>query len=209
MKLVAPSLLTITEEQITIKHLYTEKKMIPLNLYLESCTEDEAREVVGEYGNAIKQLAAVNIFPGDMLLKNFGVTRMKRVVFYDYDEIMFLTDCNFRIIPEARNEEDEFSSTPWYSVGENDIFPEEFRRFLIGRREVRILFDELHSDIFNVKFWKRMQNLQLRGIVVDVFPYRKHKRFQKRFRAIRSKFEGWEYYGKKEAEERQSKQEVE
>ncbi|MEL6925693.1 MAG: bifunctional isocitrate dehydrogenase kinase/phosphatase, partial [Bacteroidota bacterium] len=108
---VIPSLLEISEDIVKIKHLYTEKKMVPLNLYLESCTEEEAREAVDEYGNAIKQLAAANIFPGDMLLKNFGVTHMKRVVFYDYDEICFVTDCNFRIIPEARNEEEEMSAT--------------------------------------------------------------------------------------------------
>ncbi len=194
---VVPSLIEITEDIVKIKHLYTEKKMIPLNMYLDDCSENEAREVVGEYGNAIKQLAAANIFPGDMLLKNFGVTKMKRVVFYDYDEICFVTDCNFRIIPDARTEEEEMSATPWYSVGENDIFPEEFRRFLIGRREVRAMFDELHEDIFDVKLWKRMQALQHKGIVVDVFPYRRHQRFRSRFKAIRSQYEGWESYGEK------------
>jgi isocitrate dehydrogenase kinase/phosphatase len=156
--------------------------MIPLNLFLENCTPEEAEEVVEEYGNAIKQLAAVNIFPGDMLLKNFGVTRLKRVVFYDYDEISFVTDCNFRIIPEADDYYDELSSDPWYSVGENDIFPEEFRRFLIGNRTVRDLFFKLHDDIFDVKFWKEMQGIQERGEIIDVFPYRRRRRFINRFK---------------------------
>lgn len=178
---VVPSLLKITDTTIEIKHLYAEKKMIPLNLFLENCTPEEAEEVVEEYGNAIKQLAAVNIFPGDMLLKNFGVTRLKRVVFYDYDEISFVTDCNFRIIPEADDYYDELSSDPWYSVGENDIFPEEFRRFLIGNRAVRDLFFKLHDDIFDVKFWKEMQGIQERGEIIDVFPYRRRRRFINRF----------------------------
>ncbi len=178
---VAPSLLSVDEEKVEIKHLYIEKKMIPLNMFLENCTPEEAEEVVDEYGSAIKQLAAVNIFPGDMLLKNFGVTRLHRVVFYDYDEICFLTDCNFRVIPEARTYEEEMSDTPWYSVAENDIFPEEFRRFLIGNRMVRNLFFKLHGDIFDVKFWKDMQEKQFRGEIVDVFPYRRQQRFQNRF----------------------------
>jgi isocitrate dehydrogenase kinase/phosphatase len=134
LKEVAPSLLLIKEKTLEIKHLYAEKKMIPLNLYLSKASHEDA----------IKQLAAANIFPGDMLLKNFGVTRMKRVVFYDYDEIVMLTDCNFRIIPEARDDFEELSSDPWYSVGENDIFPEEFKRFLIGDPRVKALFFKLH-----------------------------------------------------------------
>jgi len=177
----APSLLHVDDKKVEIKHLYIEKKMIPLNMFLENCSPEEAEEVVDEYGNAIKQLAAVNIFPGDMLLKNFGVTRLHRVVFYDYDEICFLTDCNFRVIPEPRTYEEEMSDTPWYSVGENDIFPEEFRRFLIGNRMVRNLFFKLHGDIFDVKFWKDMQEKQFRGEIVDVFPYRRKQRFRNRF----------------------------
>ncbi|MEL7021898.1 MAG: bifunctional isocitrate dehydrogenase kinase/phosphatase, partial [Bacteroidota bacterium] len=126
---VAPSKIVLTEDTVEILHLYVEKKMTPLNIYLNNATLEEAEDAIIEYGKAIKQLAAANIFPGDMLLKNFGVTRLRRVVFYDYDEIGFLTDYNFRVIPEARTEEEEMSATPWYSVGENDIFPEEFRRF--------------------------------------------------------------------------------
>ena len=175
---VAPSKLIIKENTVEILHLYVEKKMIPLNLFLEKATLEEAEEVIIEYGRAIKQLAAANIFPGDMLLKNFGVTRLKRVVFYDYDEIGFLTDYNFRIIPEARNEYEEMSSTPWYSVGENDVFPEEFRRFLIGRRDIREIFFKKHADLFDVKFWRTMQKRLKAGEIIDVFPYRQRLRFK-------------------------------
>lgn len=177
---VAPSLVEIDEEndRIVIKHLYTERRMIPLNMYLDEATDDaKAREAVDEYGNAIKQLAAANIFPGDMLLKNFGVTRHRRVVFYDYDEIAFLTECNFRRIPEPRDYYEEYSSEAWYSVAENDIFPEEFRKFLIGHNHIRKMFFELHGDIFDIVFWKEMQNRIKNGEVVDIFPYRRRKRF--------------------------------
>ena len=188
LKEVAPSLLEIKENTLEIKHLYAEKKMIPLNLYLEKATYEQAEEVVDEYGNAIKQLAAANIFPGDMLLKNFGVTRMKRVVFYDYDEIAMLTDCNFRIIPEARDDFEELASEPWYSVGENDIFPEEFARFLIGDPRVKELFFKLHKDIFGVDFWIKIQKRIRKGDIVDVFPYRRYKRFKVRFRHTTNQF---------------------
>lgn len=178
LQTVAPSKIIVKENTIEILHIYVEKKMIPLNLYLKQVSIEEAEEAIIEYGNAIKQLAAANIFPGDMLLKNFGVTRLKRVVFYDYDEIGFLTDFNFRIIPEARDEYEEMSSTPWYSVGENDIFPEEFRRFLIGDRQIRALFFKHHPDIFEVKFWKDTQERLRKGEIIDVFPYRQHLRFK-------------------------------
>ena len=173
----APSKIILSEETIEIKHLYVEKKMIPLNLYLETASISEAHEVIGEYGKAIKQLAAVNIFPGDMLLKNFGVTRLKRVVFYDYDEIGFLTDYNFRLIPEPRDEFEEMSATPYYHVGVNDIFPEEFPRFLIGNAELRDIFFKLHGDLYSVQYWHQVQAQLRRKEILEVYPYRDSERF--------------------------------
>jgi isocitrate dehydrogenase kinase/phosphatase len=137
LKAVAPSALTLTADKLVIKHLYTERKMIPLNLYLDQADEQQTRLALEEYGNAIRQLAAANIFPGDMLFKNFGVTRHGRVVFYDYDEICYMTECNFRQIPPPRYPEDEWSAEPWYSVAPNDIFPEEFATFLLQKPQVR------------------------------------------------------------------------
>ncbi|MCB0567915.1 MAG: bifunctional isocitrate dehydrogenase kinase/phosphatase [Phaeodactylibacter sp.] len=183
----APSKVALEEDMVKIKHLYIEKKMIPLNLYLETASPEQAEEVINEYGKAIKQLAAVNIFPGDMLLKNFGVTRLKRVVFYDYDEIGFLTDYNFRRIPEPRDYYDELSSEPWYSVGSNDVFPEEFPRFLIGRQDIRELFYKLHGDLYDVTFWRKVQERLRAGEIFDVFPYRQRLRFKKMFRKEKNK----------------------
>jgi isocitrate dehydrogenase kinase/phosphatase len=177
----APSKIRIVDGEVEIRHLYIEKKMYPLNLYLDEVSPQEAREAIKEYGKAIKQMAAVNIFPGDMLLKNFGVTRLNRVVFYDYDEIGFLTDYNFRYIPEARTEEEEMSGEPWYSVGPMDVFPEEFPRFLIGRADIRKMFYELHGDLYDVKFWVDVQKRLRKGEIMDVFPYRQRLRFKKRF----------------------------
>jgi isocitrate dehydrogenase kinase/phosphatase len=174
---VAPSQLTITDTEIIIEHLYTERRMEPLNLYLRTADDQQIINVMDEYGNAIKQLAAANIFPGDMLLKNFGVTRHGRVVFYDYDEICHLTECNFRIIPHPRNEQEEMASTPWYAVKEFDIFPEEFRLFFSGNPKAKKAFDDLHGDLYDVQTWQDMQNQIIAGQVVDVFPYRQRKRF--------------------------------
>lgn len=173
----APSKVSIVGNQVVIKHMYVEKRMIPLNIFLENASPAEAELVIDEYGKAIKQMAAVNIFPGDMLLKNFGVTTYKKVVFYDYDEIGFLTDYNFRRIPTARHYDDDMSSEPWYSVGPMDVFPEEFPRFLIGKPEIRNIFLRLHGDLFEPEFWIETQKRLRAGELVDVFPYPEELRF--------------------------------
>jgi isocitrate dehydrogenase kinase/phosphatase len=176
---VASSSVTLTDDLVVIHHLYTERLMTPLNLYLETASNEQIREVLDEYGNAIKQLAAANIFPGDMLLKNFGVTRHGRVVFYDYDEISYLTDVNFRTMPKPHTSEEEFSAETWYSVGPRDVFPEEFRRFLFGRPDIKRMFNEMHGELFDPYYWQGLQNAINAGEVMDVFPYRRKKRFMR------------------------------
>lgn len=174
---VAPSTVRLKDDKVIIEHCYTERMMTPLNLYLEQCDAEETRAVLKDYGNAIKQMAAANIFPGDMLLKNFGVTRHGRVIFYDYDEVCYLTECNFRHIPEALYPEQEMSDEPWYSVGPNDIFPEEFGPFLFADIRLRKLFYELHPELFDADYWKGLQNAIASGQVIDVYPYRNKQRF--------------------------------
>jgi isocitrate dehydrogenase kinase/phosphatase len=151
-------------------------------MYVDEADEDALREALDEYGNAIKQLAAANIFPGDMLLKNFGITRHGRVVFYDYDEICALTDVNFRAIPEPQTPEQEMASEPWYTVNPNDVFPEEFKRFLFGRRRIKEIFREMHGELFDPEYWRALQRAIREGKVMDVFPYRRKKRFARQQR---------------------------
>lgn len=174
----AASVVEVTEDRVHIRHLYTERLMIPLNLYIADADETELRSVLDEYGNAIRQLAAANIFPGDMLLKNFGVTRHGRVVFYDYDEICYLEEMNFREIPEPRTPEEEMSADVWYSVGPYDVFPEEFRKFLFGRRNIKQLFTDLHGELFAAPYWRSLQEDIKAGEIKNVFPYRRKKRFR-------------------------------
>lgn len=170
---VAPSTVEVEGDTVLIRHCWTERRMTPLNLYLENANPAQIREALDDYGLAIKQLAAANIFPGDMLLKNFGVTRHGRVVFYDYDEICFLTEANFRHIPQPRTPEDEMASEPWYSIGPLDVFPEEFPPFLFADASQRRLFDELHGEIYDADYWKALQASIASGKVIDVFPYRR------------------------------------
>ncbi len=176
---VAPSMIEEHGKALVIRHVYVERRMTPLNLYLHDATDEQVVAVMDEYGNAIKQLASANIFPGDMLLKNFGVTRHGRVVFYDYDEIVPLVDCNFRTIPPPRNEEEEMSGQPWYTVGPNDIFPEEFRLFFSGNQRARKVFDRLHGDLYEASFWQRLQQRIRDGYIEDFFPYRRKLRFDR------------------------------
>jgi len=169
---------TITRDLVTIKHLYIERRMRPLDLFIR---EDPigAREAMLDYGNALKDLAATNIFPGDPLLKNFGVTRHRRVIFYDYDEVSLLTDCNFRTMPPASCLEDELGADPWFHVGPADVFPEEFPRFLGLSDSLRDYFLAEHQSLFTAKFWQDMQNRSRAGEVLDVFPYRAERRVRK------------------------------
>ena len=172
-----PALLEEDESDIVIKHVYIERRMKPLNLYLDSADEERRENAVMEYGHAIKELAYANIFPGDMLFKNFGVTRFGRVVFYDYDEIEYMTDCNFRRIPEAPNPEAEMSGEPWYSVARTDVFPEEFGTFLLGNPETRRVFMKHHADLLAPEFWQQTRQKILDGFVPDFFPYPEEVRF--------------------------------
>lgn len=173
---VAPSTVEIQGDEVLVRHCWTERRMIPLNIYLDNAvTDQQIRHALDDYGWAIKQLAAANIFPGDMLLKNFGVTRHGRVVFYDYDEISYLTEVNFRVIPPPRYPEDEFAAEPWYSVAPNDVFPEEFPTFLFTDRAHRKIFRELHGDLFTASYWQGLQDAIREGTVIDVFPYKRRQ----------------------------------
>ncbi|MEY3721734.1 MAG: bifunctional isocitrate dehydrogenase kinase/phosphatase [Pseudomonadota bacterium] len=181
LKAVAPSLVEEEQDQIIVRHLYIERRMTPLNIWLtEAEAEGDQAKLehgVREYGNAIKDLVAANIFPGDMLYKNFGVTRQGRVVFYDYDEIEYITDCNFRDIPAPRNEEDEMASEPWYPVAKNDVFPEQFGVFLLGNPKVRETFMKYHADLLTADYWRQRKQRIEEGQVEDVFPYPQEIRF--------------------------------
>jgi len=176
-----PSQVEIEGERIIVKHLYIERRMVPLNMFLANAERagdvDLLEHGVFEYGNAIRDLVAANIFPGDMLYKNFGVTRHGRVVFYDYDEIEYLTDCHFRDIPQARNEEDEMAAEPWYPIGKHDVFPEQFGRFLLGNPKIRQVFMKHHADLLRRAWWQAHKDRIMGGEVEDVFPYPQHIRF--------------------------------
>jgi isocitrate dehydrogenase kinase/phosphatase len=173
-----PSLLEHESDALVIQHLYIERRMVPLNIYLQEATPVQMELAVFDYGNAIKDLVRANIFPGDMLWKNFGVTRHGKVVFYDYDEIEYLTDCNFRQVPAPRHEEDEISGEVWWPVGRKDVFPETFGPFLLGNPEVRAIFMKHHADLLNVAFWQEHKERILAGHVHDVFPYEAYKKFR-------------------------------
>ncbi len=172
-----PSQIEEDGDALVIRHVYIERRMIPLNIYLQDASAEQLEHAVIEYGNAIKDLVAANIFPGDMLWKNFGVTRGGKVVFYDYDEIEYITDCNFRRVPEPRNAEEEMSGEVWYSVAPCDVFPETFGPFLLGNQAVREVFMSHHADLLDVAFWQAQKARILAGHVPDVFPYETSRRF--------------------------------
>ncbi|MEJ0002582.1 MAG: bifunctional isocitrate dehydrogenase kinase/phosphatase [Pararobbsia sp.] len=177
----APSMLEYEGDTLVIRHLYIERRMTPLNLYLQNGSDADVEHAIREYGDAVKQLIQANIFPGDMLYKNFGVTRHGRVVFYDYDEIEYLTDCAVRRVPAPRNEEDEMASEPWYTVGPHDIFPETYGTFLLGDPRVRRAFLAHHADFFDPALWQRTQDQLRSGEMPEFFPYDPQRRFCARY----------------------------
>ncbi|MFK4440403.1 isocitrate dehydrogenase kinase/phosphatase [Caballeronia udeis] len=181
LKKEVASMIEYEGDNLVIRHMYIERRMTPLNLYLQNGTPSEIEHGIKEYGDAIKQLIQANIFPGDMLYKNFGVTRHGRVVFYDYDEIEYLTDCNVRKVPQARNEEDEMSGEPWYTVGPHDIFPETYNTFLLGDLRVRDAFIKHHADFFDPALWQKHKEEILNGELADFFPYEHGIRFCVRY----------------------------
>ncbi|WP_250532816.1 bifunctional isocitrate dehydrogenase kinase/phosphatase [Caballeronia sp. AZ10_KS36] len=177
----APSMIECEGDKLVIRHVYIERRMVPLNLFLKNGHADDIDHGIREYGDAIKQLMQANIFPGDMLYKNFGVTRHGRVVFYDYDEIEYLTDCNVRRVPPPRTEEDEMSGEPWYSIGPHDIFPETYGTFLLGDPRVREAFMRHHADLLDPALWQHHKEQLLQGEIADFFPYDPAIRFWIRY----------------------------
>lgn len=169
-------------DDVVIRHVYVERRVMPLDVYLKTVEEEDALAAISDWGRCIKDLAAANIFPGDILLKNFGVTRHGRVVFYDYDEVGRLTEYRFRNLPEARHDFEELSSETWFAVGEDDVFPEELGRFVGLEGSRRDAFLQEHGDLFGVDFWQRVQERNLSGELIEFFPYRDERRLRPRGR---------------------------
>ena len=161
----------IENDNIIVNHAYIERRVTPLDVFLANADDSEARKIVLDWGNSIKDLAVSNIFPGDILLKNFGVTRHGRVVFYDYDELCPLTSCKIRNLPDSSGYDDEMASEPWFYVDENDVFPEEFRKFLGLPQHLQNLFMQHHADLFEVDFWLRCQQVIQAGKPPHIYPY--------------------------------------
>jgi isocitrate dehydrogenase kinase/phosphatase len=176
---LAPSAIEVDGENLIVRHCYVERRLLPLNLYLPDATTEQVERVVRDYGDAIKELAIANVFPGDLIWRNFGLTRYDRVIFYDYDEVEYLTDCVFRCIPEAPTPEAELASEPWYAVGQHDVFPEEFESFLLGDERVRDAFLRWHADLLAPDFWQDCQRRVAQGEIVDFFPYPESVRFRR------------------------------
>ena len=166
----------VENDNVIVDHAYVERRVTPLNIYLEEADEEACRKVVYDFGCAIKDLAVSNIFPGDILLKNFGVTRHGRVVFYDYDELCPLTSCTFRKLPQSSSYDEEMASEPWFYVDENDVFPEEFRQFLGLAEPLRQEFMSHHADLFSVDFWQHTQAAIEAGELTHIYPYERSAR---------------------------------
>jgi isocitrate dehydrogenase kinase/phosphatase len=176
---VAPSQVERDGDYVVVKHLYIERRLTPLNMFLETADEQARARAIREYGDAIAQLARANIFAGDLLYKNFGVTRFGRVIFYDYDEIEYLTDCNFRRIPPPPPGYDDMSDDVWYAVGPRDVFPEEFATFLLTDPGIRADFLRHHAYLLDAAWWQDVQREIRNGSIPEVLSYPERVRFRR------------------------------
>jgi len=172
----ASSNIEIENDLLIIKHMYIENKMTPLNMYLETANIKQQNHIINDYGKAIDELINSNIFPGDMLTKNFGVTRQNRVVFYDYDEITLMSTPIFKKIPKAKTYEQEMASEPWYYVGQNDVFPEEFKYFMLPNPYMKEVFNKKYKKLLDADYWVSIQEKIKQNGVMDYYPYGSEKR---------------------------------
>jgi isocitrate dehydrogenase kinase/phosphatase len=182
---LTPSTIEVDGDSLVVKHCYVERRMTPLDLHLRTAAPAEVERVVREYGDTLRELAIANIFPGDLLWRNFGLTRHGRVVCYDYDELEYLTDCVFRAIPPAPDPETELAAEIWFGVGGHDVFPEEFETFLLAGPAIREAFLRHQPELLRAAFWQECQRRVAAGEVVDFYPYPDEIRFANRFGADR------------------------
>ena len=176
LKKKAASNIEIEDDLLIVKHMYIENKMTPLNIYLETANKKQQNHIINDYGKAIDELINSNIFPGDMLTKNFGVTRQNRVVFYDYDEITLMSTPIFKKIPKAKTYEQEMASEPWYYVGQNDVFPEEFKYFILPDPYMKEVFNKRYKKLLDADYWVSVQEKIKQNGVMDYYPYGLDKR---------------------------------
>jgi isocitrate dehydrogenase kinase/phosphatase len=146
-------------DELILEHCYIERRLRPLNLFLREAEPAAAEAAIVDYGNALRDMASTNIFAGDLLLKNFGVTRHGRVIFYDYDEVSLLSDCDFRDLPTASTDEEETAGEPWFYVGPRDVFPEQWLPFLAMPQSIREVFLARHSELLTARWWRGRQNI--------------------------------------------------
>ncbi len=165
----------IEGDDLIISHCYMERRMKPLNVFLREASPDAARRAIRDYGQTIRDLALSNVFPGDLLLKNFGVSRHGRVVFYDYDELCLVTECSFRDLPTARDDEDEMRAEPWFFVGSTDVFPEQFLEFLGLRGELLEEFLRHNADLLTADYWRKLKLCHLEERHLEVVPYTRRR----------------------------------
>jgi isocitrate dehydrogenase kinase/phosphatase len=169
---------SVAGDHVIVRHLYVQRRVTPLDIFLRQASATAAEAAVLDWGRCLEDLAAADIFPGDILLKNFGVTRHGRVVFYDYDEFSPLADRTFRRVPPPRNEQDEMAAEPWYSVADRDVFPEELKSFLGFDGRLRDVFLREHGRLFDPDYWQSVQERLRGGELIDFFPYSEARRLR-------------------------------
>jgi len=167
---------SVRADEVIIHHCFVQRRVRPLDLYIAEVSPEQASAQIIDYGQAIKDLAACNLFPGDLFLKNFGVTRSGRTVFYDYDEVSLLSRCRFRRLPRPRHAEEELSDEIWFNVEPEDVFPEQFQRFMDIPPQFSGIMQSHHPELFEIDWWLAMQQAVQHNNSSEPLPYSAHTR---------------------------------
>lgn len=185
----APSEIKMDENKVVLNHVYVQRKVIPLNIYLKEHENDpeEVKRVLEDWGFCIKGLAVAGIWVGDFKSKNFGVTSTGRIVSFDYDELRELDHLEFEkqprwhSLPSADDEESYASpGTAWHDKHAYGriYLPDEFGNLEISSF-LETVFKKLHPDLFNADYWQKIQTELREGKVPDVFPYALSERLKR------------------------------
>jgi isocitrate dehydrogenase kinase/phosphatase len=171
----------ISDEYIVLRHVYVQRKVVPLPIFFHSEMNPEGiRHVLLDFGYFLKDIAASGVFPSDLFnIWNYGVTPWGRVVLFDYDDVVPIERVTFREkpLPRAEFEETE-AEEDWIVASEEDFFVDEIDRFSGIPEPLKGVFKSVHGDLYTLRFWQELAERLSRGELFDVVPYERGKRFR-------------------------------
>ncbi|MEJ2379995.1 MAG: bifunctional isocitrate dehydrogenase kinase/phosphatase [Gammaproteobacteria bacterium] len=157
-------------KDVVFKYLIGQRRMIPLPVFLETASPEDAETAVINLGHCIKNNAAANIFNKDLDSRNYGVSRFLRVFLYDYDALERCTEVKVRTNNDRIDGEEDIPE--WYFEDGVVFLPEEMEVGLqLPTRALRRVFREVHGDLMTTAYWEKIQADLLAGEIPSIRTY--------------------------------------